>query len=44
MREYGYQTQSGYRGMVNGRWMLFTSRDEYVEYLAESCMESEASA
>ena len=33
---YGYYTQSGYRGLLpNGRWMLFVSDEEYIEYLEE---------
>lgn len=44
MREYGYQTQSGYRGRVNGKWMLFTSYEEYIEYLCETEVESEVPA
>lgn len=29
----GYPIPSGYMGYVNGRWMLFATEDEYVEYL-----------
>lgn len=33
---YGYLTQSGYKGLVDGRWMLFCTEDEYKEYIKES--------
>lgn len=29
----GYPSPSGYMGYVNGRWILFATEDEYVEYL-----------
>lgn len=29
----GYPIPSGYMGYVNGRWILFATEDEYVEYL-----------
>lgn len=29
----GYQTQAGYWGCVDGRWMLFVSESEYWEYI-----------
>lgn len=28
----GYFTQSGYMGLVDGRYMLFTSEEEYRDY------------
>lgn len=31
---YGYLTSNGYYGMVEGRYMLFATEDEYREYLA----------
>lgn len=30
---YGYPTSFGYRGLVNGEWMLFSA--EYSEYMRE---------
>ncbi len=30
----GYFTDSGYMGLVNGRYMLFASEDDYRDYLA----------
>ena len=30
-----YQTQDGYRAFVNGRWMLFVSYKEYLDYINE---------
>lgn len=32
---YGYTTPYGYRGLVDGRWMLFASDTEYHEYMKE---------
>lgn len=32
---YGYNTQCGYCGLVDGRWMLFSTYDEYINYLRE---------
>lgn len=32
---YGYYISSGYKGLVNGVWMLFPTEDEYIEYLRE---------
>jgi hypothetical protein len=32
----GYLTDSGYMGFVNGRYMLFTSEDEYMDYMEEN--------
>jgi len=31
----GYYTDYGYMGMVDGIWMLFSTEDEYYEYLKE---------
>ena len=31
---YGYPTSFGYKGLVNGEWMLF-STEEYHEYMRE---------
>lgn len=31
----GYITESGYMGYVNGNYMLFTSEEEYMEYMEE---------
>lgn len=31
----GYITASGYMGLVDGRYMLFASEEEYLEYLEE---------
>ncbi len=32
----GYITASGYMGLVEGRYILFASEEEYLEYL-EGC-------
>lgn len=32
---YGYTVSCGYRGMVNGKWMLFATDAEYHEYMRE---------
>ena len=29
----GYYTSSGYRGCVNGRYMLFASESDYREFM-----------
>lgn len=29
----GYYTSYGYMGLVNGKYMLFTTDSEYLEYL-----------
>ena len=29
----GYNTDSGYVGLVDGRYMLFASEEDYVEYI-----------
>ncbi len=31
----GYVTASGYMGLVDGRYILFVSEEEYLEYLEE---------
>lgn len=31
----GYDIKVGYLGCVNGKWMLFATEDEYVEYVKE---------
>lgn len=28
----GYPVGSGYMGFVNGKWMLFATENEYIEY------------
>lgn len=33
---YGYSIPSGYKGVVNGRWMLFATEAEYYEYVRET--------
>ncbi len=30
----GYPTANGYMGLVDGRYMLFASEEDYREYLA----------
>lgn len=32
---YGYHISSGYKGWVRGKWMLFATEDEYIEYMEE---------
>jgi len=32
---YGYTVSCGYRGWVDGRWMLFATEAEYHEYVRE---------
>lgn len=32
---YGYTVSCGYRGLVNGEWMLFPTEAEYREYMEE---------
>lgn len=29
----GYHTSYGYKGYVDGKWMLFATEDEYTEYM-----------
>lgn len=31
----GYSVESGYMGYVNGRYMLFASEADYLEYMEE---------
>ena len=31
----GYHISFGYKGLVNGEWMLFATEAEYHEYLRE---------
>ena len=31
----GYNTANGYMGLVDGRYMLFASEEEYREYMEE---------
>lgn len=31
----GYPVSSGYKGWVNGEWMLFPTEAEYHEYMRE---------
>lgn len=33
---YGYTIQSGYKGLVDGKWMLFATEAEYREYLKDT--------
>lgn len=33
---YGYPVSSGYKGLVNGKWMLFPTEAEYYEYVKET--------
>lgn len=30
---YGYNVQTGYMGLISGRWMLFATEEEYYECL-----------
>lgn len=32
---YGYYISYGYKGLVDSRWMLFATQDEYYEYMEE---------
>lgn len=32
---HGYFVPFGYRGLVNGKWMLFATETEYHEYMEE---------
>lgn len=32
----GYNTSNGYMGYINGRYMLFVSEEEYLEYLRDN--------
>lgn len=31
----GYSVESGYMGYVDGRYMLFASEADYIDYMAE---------
>jgi hypothetical protein len=31
----GYDTDSGYMGYVNGRYVLFASESDYIDYCSE---------
>ena len=31
----GYNNSYGYMGLVNGRYMLFASEEDYLEYMSE---------
>lgn len=33
MPYYGYPTQTGFWGLVNGSWMLFASESDYIDYI-----------
>lgn len=35
MKEKGYVVSEGYMGLVDGRYMLFSTEDEYYEYIKE---------
>ena len=35
MKEKGYYVPNGYMGLVNGKYMLFTSETDYYEYLLQ---------
>lgn len=32
---YGYHVSFGYIGLVDGKWMLFSTEAEYYEYMSE---------
>lgn len=32
---YGYSTPYGFKGLVNSKWMLFSTEAEYHEYMRE---------
>lgn len=32
---YGYPISCGYKGLVDGKWMLFATEAEYREYIEE---------
>lgn len=32
----GYYTASGYMGLVNGKYILFSTEDEYKDYFCEN--------
>lgn len=29
---YGYSEPEGYKGLIDGEWMIFATEDEYEEY------------
>lgn len=33
---YGYLVPYGYKGLINGKWMLFSTENEYAEYYEEN--------
>lgn len=33
---WGYHVSYGYKGFVDGRWILFATEDEYIEYFNEN--------
>ena len=35
----GYATQSGYMGYVAGKYILFPTEDEYIDYMKENTIE-----
>lgn len=35
MRPYGYLIDCGYKGLTKNGWMLFTTEQEYIEYLED---------
>ena len=37
----GYYTSSGYMGYVDGKWFLFETENEYVNYMREKEEENE---
>ncbi len=34
----GYLTGSGYMGYVDGRYMLFSSEEEYLDYMSDESL------
>lgn len=32
---YGYHVSFGYMGLIHGKWMLFSTEEEYIELLKE---------
>ena len=32
----GYNTASGYMGLIDGRYILFTSEEEYADYMTDT--------
>lgn len=35
MEPYGYTTQNGYKGLINNKFILFPTEQEYIDYLIE---------